>query len=152
MESFAWTFASRFERTKHWYIIAITVIVTAVIVSFLVGEFLLGIVLIMFAGVYLLYDVNTHPDVRVVISDNGLSLNEDVYDYTRIRSFGVIRVDQKPMILRFQTTVKTIGNIDLFIDPVIDLSALRIYLQSHIPEDAEADIGGIERLLLGLRL
>lgn len=152
MEWFSWTFASRFEKTQHWYIIATTVIVTAVIVSFLVGEFLLGIVLIIFAGVYLLYDINSHPDVRINIGANGLSINEDIYDYTRMQSFGVIRVDKKPMILRFRTNMKTVGNIDIFIDPAIDLSALRLYLQTYIPEDAESDIGALERLLLGLRL
>ena len=68
MDEFSWIFSSHFERAKHWYVVAVTCIVTAVVVSFLVGEFLLGIVLIVFAGVYLLYDVNTHPDVRVKIN------------------------------------------------------------------------------------
>ena len=65
---FSWVFASRFERTKHWYIVATTIIITGIVVSFLVGEFLLGIVLIVFAGVYLLYDINSHPEVRVNVT------------------------------------------------------------------------------------
>jgi uncharacterized membrane protein len=68
MDDFSWIFSSHFERTKHWYIVAITCMITAVVVSFLVGEFLLGIVLIVFAGVYLLYDINAHPEVRVRIN------------------------------------------------------------------------------------
>ena len=149
---FSWTFASTFERTKHWYIIATTVIITAVIVSFLVGEFLLGIVLIVFAGVYLLYDINTHPEVRVGITNTGINLNDVNYDYTRITSFGIVRVDGQPFILRIKTNIKTVGTIDLFIDPALNLADVRAYLQTHITEDNESDLGGIDRILLGLRL
>lgn len=67
--AFSWSFESRFERSKKWYIIAATLIISGTLVSFLVGEYLLGIALIIFAGVYLLYDVNTHPLVHVTIDD-----------------------------------------------------------------------------------
>ena len=152
MENFAWTFQSRFEKSKHWYIVAATLIITGIIVSFLVGEFLLGIVLIIFAGVYLLYDINTHPEVRVQINSDGIMLNEEKFNYTRILSFGIVRVDNIPMILRLKTNSKTVGEIDLFIDPAINLESLRIALQEKITEDAESDVTAIERLLLGLRL
>lgn len=152
MENFAWTFQSRFEKSKHWYVVAATLIITGIIVSFLVGEYLLGIVLIVFTGVYLLYDINTHPEVRVQINSDGIILNQEKFDYTRIRSFGIIRVDSIPMILRFKTNNKTIREIDLFIDPAINLESLRNSLQEKIPEDAETDVTAIERLLLGLRL
>lgn len=120
--------------------------------SFLVGEFLLGIVLIIFAGVYLLYDINTHPEVRVNITESGIQLNESMYDYTRIPSFCVVRVDGKPFILRLKTNIKTVWNIDLFIDPSLNLSDIRNYLQTHITEESETDLGAIDRVLLGLRL
>jgi hypothetical protein len=56
------------------------------------------------------------------------------------------------MMLRLKTTIKTIGNIDIFLSPEIDLNALRTYLESHITEDGETDLGAIDRILLGLRL
>jgi hypothetical protein len=145
---FSWTFSSSFERTKHWYIVASTIIISAVIVSFLVGEYLLGVVLIIFAGVYMLYDINTHPEVRFVIGSQGISLNEDIYDYTRVLSFGVIKVDNKPLILRFKTNIRTIGSVDIFLDPALSLSDIRAYLQTHLHEDSETDMGAIDRILL----
>lgn len=149
---FSWVFASRFERTKHWYVVAATIIITGIVVSFLVWEFLLGIVLIVFAGVYLLYDINSHPEVRVNVTTSWVSINQANYDYTRIPSFCIVRIDGKPMMLRLKTTIKTVGNIDIFLTPEIDLTALRTYLQSHIIEDGETDLGAIDRILLGLRL
>jgi uncharacterized membrane protein len=84
MGPFSWAFTSSFERGKKWYVIAITIILTGTIVSFLVGEFLLGIVLIIFAGVYLLYDINTHPIVHVLVDNNGISLSGSLFPYGRM--------------------------------------------------------------------
>ena len=153
MESiFSWQFESRFERGKQWYIIAATLVITAVIVSFLIGSYLFGIVMIVFTGVYLLYDVNTHPHVRVDVHSDGIELNGDVYAYGRMRSFVIVRVDNKPLILRLKLTSQAMPSIDLFLDPSIDTSALRSYIGTYITEEPETEMTAMERLLLGLRL
>ena len=108
MGPFSWAFSSSFERGKQWYAIAATIIITGTIVSFLVGEYLLGIVLIIFAGVYLLYDINTHPVVHVLIDSSGVSLSGILYPYGRMEGFRIIRVDNTPMILRFKLKSKTL--------------------------------------------
>lgn len=152
IENFSWSFQSQFERTKQWYVIAATVIITAVVVSFLVGAFLLGIVLIVFAGVYLLYDVNIHPEVYVNIDTSGVKINLETYDYTRMSSFHIVKIDNKPMMMRFKTTIKTVGDVNIYIDPAIDLDSLRSFLRTHLTESPEIDMSPIDRLLLGLRL
>ncbi len=153
MESiFSWQFESRFERGKQWYIIAATLVITAVIVSFLIGSYLFGIVMIVFTGVYLLYDVNTHPHVRVNVHADGIELNGDVYAYSRMRSFVIVRVDNKPLILRIKLVSQTMPSIDLFLDPNIELSALRAYIGGYVVEEPETQLTPIERLLMGLRL
>ena len=65
MESFSWAFESRIEKGKKWYTIAAAVAITATIVSFLLSAYLLGIVVIIFTGVYLLYEVNGRLLVHV---------------------------------------------------------------------------------------
>ena len=153
MESiFSWQFESRFERGKQWYVIAATLVITAVIVSFLIGSYLFGIVMIVFTGVYLLYDVNTHPHVRVDVHSDGIELNGDVYAYGRMRSFVIVRVDNKPLILRLKLTSQAMPSIDRFLDPSIDTSALRNYIGTYITEEPETEMTAMERLLLGLRL
>ena len=149
MESiFSWQFESRFERGKQWYAIAATLVITSVIVCFLIGSYLFGIVVIVFTGVYLLYDVNTHPHVRVDVHSDGIELNGDVYAYSRMQSFVIVRVDNKPLLLRLKLTSQTMPSIDLFLDPSIDLAALRIYLGTYITEEPETELTAIERILL----
>jgi hypothetical protein len=149
---FSWKFQSRFERGKQWYIIAATIIISATVVSFLVGEYFLGIVLILFAGVYLLYDVNSHPEVNVEIGPTGIAVDNLLYGFDRIESFGIMRVENIPLIMRLKVTTKTIGFIDLYLDPSLDLELMRQFIGNYIPENPPADISTLERLFLGLRL
>ena len=74
MEKFAWAFENRLERGRNWYAIAATLVITVVIVSFLLSAYLLGIVVIIFTGVYLLYEVNSHPVTHVSIGTEGVML------------------------------------------------------------------------------
>ncbi len=145
---FSWQFESRFERGKKWYTIAATLVITSVIVSFLIGSYLFGIVIIVFTGVYLLYDINTHPHVRVAVNSDGIELNGDIYAYGRMRSFLIVRVDNKPLILRLKLSSQTMPSIDLFLDPSVDIAALRTYIGAYVGEEPEAEITPIERLLM----
>lgn len=152
MGPFSWTFASWFERSKRWYAVAATVIITGTVVSFLVGEYLLGIVLMIFAGVYILYDINTHPLINVVINDDGVSLNGVLYAYDRMDSFRVIRVDNVPMILRFDLKSKTVGRLDIFLDPTLSTEEITRSIATHITQKEVQDMSAMGRLLLWLRL
>jgi len=74
MEEFSWAFENKLERGKKWYAVATTIVITVVIVSFLLSAYLLGIVVILFTGVYLLYEVNSHPITHVSVSREGISI------------------------------------------------------------------------------
>jgi len=74
--------------------IAITIILTLIIVSFLLGAYPLGIVGILFVGVYLLYDINTPDMTRIDINASGVSVNDEIYSYPKIREFGIIRINE----------------------------------------------------------
>lgn len=149
---FSWTFESRFERSKQWYIIAASIAITSIIVSFLIGSFLFGIVMILFVGVYLLYDINAHPMVTVAISDEGIMIDGDLYPYNRIHSFGIMQVQGRSAIIRLQLVSKAIGKLDLLLDPNISIIELRTYLGNFLAEDPESEMSFIEQILLGLRL
>lgn len=152
MDAFTWAFESKFERGRRWYAIAATIAISVTIVSFLLGAYLLGIVVIIFTGVYLLYDVNSHSFVHVRINTEGISLEDDFFPYTQIRSFAIIRVDNTPLILRLNIKSRTIGVLDLYLDPVIDTEALRAFLTNAVAEDDHTTLTVIERILLSLRL
>lgn len=152
MESFSWAFESGFQRGKRWYAIAATLAITVTIVSFLLSAYLLGIVIIIFTGVYLLYDVNSHPVVHVHVDNDGVRLENDLFPYGQIQSFGIIRINNQPLILRLHTMSRSLGTIDIFLDPTLDMESLRNLLLNNIPEDPNADLSLIDHILLGLRL
>ncbi|MBP7773700.1 hypothetical protein KA071_01275 [Candidatus Gracilibacteria bacterium] len=152
MEAFSWAFESRLERGRKWYAIAATLAITITIVSFFLSAYLLGIVVIIFTGVYLLYDVNSHPVVHVSVGTTGISLEGDLFPYSQIQSFGIIRVNNQPFLLRLRTNSRTLGTLDLFLDPSLDIEGLRNFLLNAIPEDPNAQLSMIEHILMSLRL
>jgi hypothetical protein len=47
---------------------------------------------------------------------------------------------------------RTVGTIDIFLDPTIDTEALRIFLTEYVTEDASANLSLVDQILLSLRL
>jgi hypothetical protein len=152
MELFSWAFESRIEKWKKWYAIAATLAITVTIVSFLLSAYLLGIVIIIFTGVYLLYEVNSNPLVHVSITTEGISLEGNLFPYNQIQSFGIIRLDGRPFLIRINTMSRSVGTVDIFLDPAIDVEALHTFLVSKIEEDSNAELSLIDHILLWLRL
>lgn len=91
---YSWAFETHFHRGKQWYMIAITLVLTLIVMSFLLGAYPLGILGILFVGVYLLYEINTPDMTRVDLSISGLSINNELYSYIKIREFGIIRITE----------------------------------------------------------
>jgi len=152
MESFSWAFESRIEKGKKWYTIAAAVAITATIVSFLLSAYLLGIVVIIFTGVYLLYEVNGRLLVHVHVDKEWVALESDFFPFWKIQSFSIIRVKKQPFLLRIHTMSRTVGTLDIFLDPTINAEDLRIFLTWYIPEDTHGELSLIDQILLGLRL
>ncbi len=91
---YSWAFETRFHRGKKWYMIAITLILTLIVMSFILGAYALGIVGILFVGVYLLYEINTPDMTHVDINISGVSINNQLYNYINIQEFGIIRITE----------------------------------------------------------
>lgn len=63
-----WTFHSKYPKSQMWYIIAGAVMLGLTFFSFVVGWYMLGVVIIIFCGVYLLYEINSADEVTVTIT------------------------------------------------------------------------------------
>jgi len=132
--------------------IAITLILTLIIMSFLLGAYPLGIVAILFVGVYLLYDINAPEMTHITIDISGAYINNELYSYAKIREFGIIRITEGPIILRLVVRNRLINDLDVFIDPALDAEEIRLYLSQYIPENPQIHFSVVERVLLGLKL
>lgn len=91
---YSWAFETRFHRGKQWYMIAVTLILTLIVMSFLLGAYPLGIVGILFVGVYLLYETNTPDMTQVDVTVSGVSINNELYSYAKVQEFGIIRITE----------------------------------------------------------
>jgi hypothetical protein len=153
MEAFTWAFESQTRTWKKMVCHSCHPRRSRVtIVSFLLSAYLLGIVVILFTGVYLLYDVNSHPVVHVSVGTTGISLEGDLFPYSHIQSFGIIRMNNQPFLLRLRTNSRTLGTLDVFLDPTLDIEGLRNFLLNAIPEDPNAQLSMIDHILMSLRL
>jgi len=133
--------------------IAITLVLTLIVMSFILGAYPLGLVGILFIGVYLLYEINTPDMTQVSIDVSGVYINDQLYNYINIREFGIIRITKWPIILRLMTKSHMIINsIDVFVDPEIDVEDIRLYLAQYIPDNAQIHFSMIDRVLLSLRI
>lgn len=74
--------------------IAITLALTVIIVSFLFGAYPLGIIAILFVGVYLLYEFSVPSMTQILIDDIGIAIDQDIYSYPKIYEFGIIRIKE----------------------------------------------------------
>jgi len=149
---YSWAFETHFHRGKQWYMIAITLVLALIVMSFLLGAYPLGILGILFVGVYLLYEINTPDMTRVDLNTSGLSINDELYSFIKIREFGIIRITEWPTILRIVVKNTMINNLDVFIDPQIESEEIRLFLSNYIPENPQIRFSVIDRVLLGLRL
>lgn len=152
MDVFAWSYEHRMSRGYKWYTVAAAFAITLVVISFLLGYYLFGAVIILFVGVYLLFEINSHPIVNIVISEEGVSIDDDLFTFAQILSFSIIQIKNIPPLLRIQTKSKMIGTLDVYITSEINLEDLRLFLINYVQENTNARLTVIDQILMGLRL
>jgi len=86
--------------------------------------------------------------VHVSITTEGISLEGNLFSYNQIQSFGIIRMDGRPFLIRINTMSRSVGTVDIFLDPTIDIEALHTFLVSKIEEDPNAELSLIDHILL----
>ena len=150
MSVISWTFHSKAQKTRTWYIVAGIVTVSLALWAFIVSQFALGVLAILFAGVFLLYDINSNDESLIEIDDQGIRLDGKLYDMAKIARFGVIYSHNEPFALRIITGTRVVQVIDVFIHPDISIPDLRGYLGQYIVEDESMELSFIENILYAL--
>ena len=120
--------------------------------SFIIGWYMMGVVIILFSGVYMLYEINSKQDVHVQISEEGIQVDRQLYEMAKVREFGVIYIRNQPEILRVVLTKKLSPHVDLFLPVGLDVLELRNFLAQFAFENENLELGTIEHLLLLFRV
>lgn len=115
--------------------------------SFVIGWYMMGVVIVIFCGVYLLYETNSEEYVRVSVSEEGIMVGGEFFEVAKIREFGVIYMHNRPVFLRLIMLKKRSGQIDLVLDPGINVVELRNFLGQMIEENEHIELSFIEEVL-----
>ena len=97
------------ERTKLWYISAITVALLLLLFSFLTANFLFAVIIIIVALVIILHDSREPDMVRISLTDEGLVVGRKFYDYDELKNFSIVykpRQGVKNIYFEFKSVAK----------------------------------------------
>jgi hypothetical protein len=78
------------EKSRRWYIIAITAALLLLLFSFLTANFLLAVIIIVTSLIYVLHEGHPPLVVRFAITDEGVFVGKKFYDYDDIKDFAIV--------------------------------------------------------------
>ncbi len=97
------------ERTKLWYIMAITIALLLLLFTFLTANFLFAVIIIIAALVIILHDSREPDMVKVSLTDDGVIVGKKFYDYDELKNFSIVykpRQDIKNLYFEFKSAVR----------------------------------------------
>jgi hypothetical protein len=125
------------ERSKAWYISASIIAILMMIFAFFTANFLFAVIIIVTALIVILHDGQEPGEIKVKITDNGVVLGRNFYEYDEIKDFSVIHKPQygiKNLYLNFNNILR--HRITIPLNGIKPLQIRKILLQ-YLPEDME---------------
>lgn len=115
--------------------------------SFIIGQFMLGVVVMIFCGVYLVFEINAREQSQVMIGEEGIVLDDNLYEMAKVQQFGVIYVHNKPEILRIILNQKVSPLIDIDLPDDISVPRLREFLTGYVVENEDMELSLAQHFL-----
>ena len=148
----SWTFPSKYPKGQTWYVIAGAIMLGLTFFSFIVGWYMMGVVIIIFCGVYMLFEINAADEVSVTMTPEGVQVGNEFFEIAKIRQFGIIYVYGKPTVLRLVLAKKVSPVLDLGIPEDISATQLRDFLLPLVAENEEMEFTFVEHLMYLFRI
>jgi hypothetical protein len=114
--------------------------------------YLMSIVAFLFAGVYILMENNATPTTIVEITDRYISMGTVRYEMNTIEKFTLLKNEDAYVMLRLFVKKSLTPTVDIPLTEEIDAYALKDFLETLLPFDAEADWKQSDRLIHAMRL
>ena len=125
------------KRERNWYIVSAIVGLIFLIYSFFSGNFLFAAIIIIGALVIIIHDGQEPIEIDFVITDEGLIVGKNFYDYDVIKDFSIVYKPNhniKNLYFEFKNVIKPRLSIPLGnINPL----PIRENLLKYLPEDLE---------------
>ncbi|EKE29739.1 MAG: hypothetical protein ACD_2C00109G0003 [uncultured bacterium (gcode 4)] len=149
---FSWQITTKKEKWASWYMIALVVSVALIIWWYVTGLYAMSIVILLVIWVYILVE-NNSPDILMVeISENGIMIWDEFYDYPKIDAFSIMYSKNKAVSIRLRLRAKWFKSMDIPLENAPNSADVRAYLMNFINEDAKWEISWLESLTNYLKL
>lgn len=126
-----------YERSKMWYIIAISTALVLMLSAFFTANFLLAVIIIITSLVVFLRHGQAPDLVNFHITDEGAVIGKIFYDYDEIKDFSIVYKpshDVRQLYFEFNSALKHRLSIPLKNN---DPLPIRENLLKYLPEDLE---------------
>lgn len=125
------------ERSRNWYIIGIAAAILLLVYALYTQNFLFAVIIILSSLVMIMNDGQDPVQVDFALTDEGIILGRNFYDYDVIKHFTVVykpRVNVENLYIEFKSAIKPRLSIPLAgMDPL----HVRSTLLKFLPEDLE---------------
>jgi hypothetical protein len=138
METISWEVPEyeTHERTRSWYYIAAAIGVLLLVYSVITSNVLFAGIIIIGSVVIILTDGKVPQKVRITLTDEGVEVGRNFYDYDEIKDFSIVykpKLGVKNLYFEFKTMVKPRLSIPLLDrDPLVIREKLLKYLQEDL--------------------
>ncbi|MEK7125369.1 MAG: hypothetical protein AAB880_00480, partial [Patescibacteria group bacterium] len=126
------------SRSRRWYMVAGTILVLLLTYCLLTANFLFALIIIIASIIVILQDKHAAPKIPFAITEAGIGLGKDFYDYAKLQSFWLYYEpdEAKTLFLEFKNRVRPRLAIPLFNKNPLHV---REHLLEFLPEDLEKE-------------
>ena len=132
---FEWIIAGRKNHSSQWYVAAGIVTISLIFFGIYMQIYALSIVIVLLAGVYVLLENNGPDEVIIQISDIGINIGNQMFDYGQIESFSFIFDSNVARQLKIRLKSSSIKSMEVDLSTFSsNIADLRAFLLNYIPE------------------
>lgn len=148
---YSWNFQDTKHRSPLWYILALSLAGGLIIFWFITRQYGMSIVLLLVVGFYFFLEINAEDEISIQITNLGIAVQDNFYDYSRMQSFRFVYDWGKAVYLRINLKKSWISSMNIRVDNDIVVN-IRPVLQQFIEEDGKSEITLLEKIIHTLKL
>lgn len=148
---YSWSYEDTKDRSPVWYIIALAVWIGLVVWWFISRQYGMSIIVMLAWGVYYFLENNSEDRVEVRITELGINVQWNFYDYSKISGYALVYQWESAVYLRLIMKKRGITTLNIGLSNT-DAAQINAILPSYIEENERQEITLSEKITQYLKL
>lgn len=123
-----------YEKDKNWFLIAGIVAAFLIFYGIIWGSPFMSIAIMILASVYYLQHNQKPRQIKIIISDLGVKIEDKFYPFGSLKSFWIIYNPPEVTTLHFRTINRVLPELTIQLNET-NPSVIRNYLARQLPEE-----------------